>query len=174
MRPSWTAWCAPRWSWLRLKVSLPLACPLLPDTMGSMQFLARTFMLCDLQALHWVIFLYLQSVGICPAALSWSILHWGDGIIILSTALLKMCDFEANGSITWGRIAGEYLKTKRSLIRAQEKLASLSEEVEQLKQALSKAGVNNNADSPSARSDTSTQPFGTPKSVQASTPTSHL
>ena len=66
--------------------------------------------------------------------------------------------------------AGEYLKTKRSLIRANEKLAGLSEKVESLKLALMKAGVHNNSDSPSARSDTSTQPFGTPKSVQAGTP----
>lgn len=69
--------------------------------------------------------------------------------------------------------AGEYLKTKRSLIRANEKLASMSEKVEQLKQALHKAGLNNGADSPSARSDTSTQPFGTPKSVQPGTSKSH-
>ena len=66
--------------------------------------------------------------------------------------------------------AGEYLKTKRSLIRANEKLAGLSEMVDGLKLALSRAGVHNNSDSPSARSDTSTQPFGTPKSVQAGTP----
>ena len=66
--------------------------------------------------------------------------------------------------------AGEYLKTKRSLIRANEKLAGLSEKVDGLKLALSRAGVHNNSDSPSARSDTSTQPFGTPKSVQAGTP----
>ncbi|DBA70500.1 TPA: hypothetical protein ACH3X2_011901 [Trebouxia sp. C0005] len=65
---------------------------------------------------------------------------------------------------------GEYLKTKRSLIRANEKLAGLSEKVDGLKLALNKAGVHNNSDSPSARSDTSTQPFGTPKSVQAGTP----
>lgn len=65
---------------------------------------------------------------------------------------------------------GEYLKTKRSLIRANEKLAGLSEKVDGLKLALSRAGVHNNSDSPSARSDTSTQPFGTPKSVQAGTP----
>lgn len=70
--------------------------------------------------------------------------------------------------------AGEYLKTKRSLIRANEKLASMSEKSEQLKQALHKAGVNNSTDSPSARSDTSTQPFGTPKSVQAGTPNAHF
>lgn len=69
---------------------------------------------------------------------------------------------------------GEYLKTKRSLIRANEKLAGLSEKVEQLKQALYKAGLNNGTDSPSARSDTSTQPFGTPKSVQAGTPKAHM
>ena len=69
--------------------------------------------------------------------------------------------------------AGEYLKTKRSLIRANEKLASMSEKIEQLKQALHKAGVDNSTDSPSARSDTSTQPFGTPKSVQAGTPKAH-
>ena len=95
--------------------------------------------------------------------------------MLLSIAFLKIGDFAAKGSTTSGIcIAGEYLKTKRSLIRAHEKLASMSEKVEQLKQALHKAGVNNSADSPSARSDTSTQPFGTPKSVQASTPTSHL
>lgn len=70
--------------------------------------------------------------------------------------------------------AGEYLKTKRSLIRANEKLAGLSERVEQLKQALHKAGLNNGTESPSARSDTSTQPFGTPKSVQAGTPKAHM
>ncbi|KAL3149281.1 hypothetical protein ABBQ32_002097 [Trebouxia sp. C0010 RCD-2024] len=69
---------------------------------------------------------------------------------------------------------GEYLKTKRSLIRANEKLAGLSERVEQLKQALHKAGLNNGTESPSARSDTSTQPFGTPKSVQAGTPKAHM
>ena len=73
-------------------------------------------------------------------------------------------------SIQLDRDAGEYLKTKRSLIRADEKLASMSEKIEQLKQALHKAGVDNSTDSPSARSDTSTQPFGTPKSVQAGTP----
>jgi len=53
---------------------------------------------------------------------------------------------------------------------ANEKLAGLSEKVDGLKLALSRAGVHNNSDSPSARSDTSTQPFGTPKSVQAGTP----
>ena len=68
--------------------------------------------------------------------------------------------------------AGEYLKIKRSLIRANEKLASMSEKIEQLKQALHNAGVDNSKDSPSARSDTS-QPFGTPKSVQAGTPKAH-
>jgi hypothetical protein len=66
--------------------------------------------------------------------------------------------------------AGEYLKTKRSLIRANEKLAGLSEKVDGLKLALNRAGVHDNSDSPSAKSDTSTQPFGTPKSVQAGTP----
>lgn len=65
---------------------------------------------------------------------------------------------------------GEYLKNKRSLIRANEKLAGLSEKVESMKLALGKSGVQNASDSPSARSDTSTQPFGTPKSAQASTP----
>ena len=54
--------------------------------------------------------------------------------------------------------------SKRSLIRANEKLAALSEKVENLKLALNRAGVRNSTDSPSARSDTSTQPFGTPKS----------
>ena len=64
-------------------------------------------------------------------------------------------------------VAGEYLKTKRSLIRANEKLASLSERIHSLKAALSKAGVPlpSMTDSPSARSDTSTNPFGTPRSV---------
>jgi len=66
--------------------------------------------------------------------------------------------------------AGEYLKTKRSLIRANEKLAGLSEKIDGLKLALNRAGVHDNSDSPSAKSDTSTQPFGTPKSVQAGTP----
>ena len=67
--------------------------------------------------------------------------------------------------------AGEYLKTKRSLIRADERLASMSERIESLKAALSKAGLPlpSMTDSPSARSDTSTNPFGTPRSV-AGTP----
>ena len=67
-------------------------------------------------------------------------------------------------------LPGEYLKNKRSLIRANEKLAGLSEKVESMKLALGRSGVQNASDSPSARSDTSTQPFGTPKSAQASTP----
>lgn len=70
-------------------------------------------------------------------------------------------------------LAGEYLQTKRSLIRANEKLASLSERIESLKAALNKAGILHPSmtDSPSARSDTSTNPFGTPRSV-AGTPQS--
>ena len=86
------------------------------------------------------------------------------------SSVRNVCSLAVTGNISC--FAGEYLKTKRSLIRANEKLASMSEKVEQLKQALHKAGVNNNTDSPSARSDTSTQPFGTPKSVQATTPKS--
>ena len=94
--------------------------------------------------------------------------------IVLSLRTSKL-DHVKNCSSRIGQVhallfAGEYLKTKRSLIRANEKLAGLSEKVDGLKLALSRAGVHNNSDSPSARSDTSTQPFGTPKSVQAGTP----